>query len=180
MFFSKKNNEEYRINAQYLFRLISFCYGIIIPHNNDTDLKSLKISYDDFLKNKAYGKSIECALQIAAEYTPIGFLLYLDTKLSVLKEQLKEGDIIDQEIFKLLTLVFFLEHLYENLSSAKEFKDLLVELINNCEWKKCLDSFKHELLTLSSIPLKKIEEAISVAEDFFQEYNTTTSLSVRS
>jgi hypothetical protein len=181
MYFNRKNSEENQLNVHYIFQLASFYNGIKLP--DASDLKSLKYQYEHSLKKKEYDKSIESALQIAAYHTPIGFLLYVDTKLASLKQQLKTGEIIEQESFGLLTLVFFLTLLYGHLSNTKEFTALLIELTGNSEWRKYLESTKGELLTLVQIPFKKIEEAALSAEELFKKYKvetaTTSSLTRR-
>jgi hypothetical protein len=171
MFFGNRSSVVNKLNANYLFLVNFFYSGMIVPEVCEDDLDVLKNKYNDFVTRKEYGKSIETALQIVAYYTPIGFLFYMDSKLASIKEQLEEGEIIEQESFSLLIAIFLSDYLFKDLSALQTFKMLLTQLIHSTNWQACVMSKKDRLFTLCQIPEEKIEEAQWVAKDLFDLYN---------
>lgn len=116
----------------------------------DASFDDLHAEFQDKLKRDDLDKASIIAKKISILYGLKGLYLYVPVELSRIKIDKDQGEIIDQDLMKLLSLILYIEH---NVTSAqdKEWAQLQRSIsLSLCDSQQKRDILEKEAESLSS------------------------------
>ena len=115
----------------------------------DASFEDLHAEFQDKLKNNDLDNASIIAKKISILYGLKGLYLYVPVELSRIKSDKEKGEIIDQALMQLLSLILFIEH---NVTSAhdREWVQLQKSIsLSMCDSPQKKDNLEKEAETLS-------------------------------